>query len=349
MLNPHNVNPPDYASDRYAPARQHFVNDYHISHAQAAQRLLDLWTVQNTLDRQDWDNLQQARAVQECQAQEQLCMEQAKAKHLRLQEEEEEKKKERKKNRAKFLPFANSLSHSTDEDAFALLLDEKGLHLFVPLASARAKQSVIEDHDLTWPQIDEATHHMIQAMKEADWPEERIQALFGFWMNLSTHEWRHDADESACQALITYEATFRRWWHNMLGTTSSFNLKHIDQEALVRIKARIVDQKYQATEKHAREASPTSPPLTNKQLTYPPNLPPCHIPSLPSIPYMLHTTRLSYTPNPPVDWTHYTAFIACGTAFHNTVHPKKALMPPNFAFPTCSPSSPPFHGTPGHR
>ncbi|KAF8550623.1 hypothetical protein OG21DRAFT_1419435, partial [Imleria badia] len=280
MQNPHNANPPDYTSDRYAPARQHFVDDYHISHAQAAQRLLDLWTTQNLLDRQDWDDLQQARATQERQAQAQACIEQAEAERLRLQEEEEAKKEERKKNCTKFLPFADvpppsmipitlsllalrklrkgkhislyfftnkgladaqSLSHSADEDAFALLPDEKGLHSFVPLASARAKQSVIEDHNLTWLQIDEATHRMIQAMKEAEWPEEHIQALFGFWMNLGTHEWRHDADESAHQALIIYQAIYQRWWHDTLGTTSSFNLKHIDQEALSRIKAKIVN------------------------------------------------------------------------------------------------------------
>ncbi|KAF8439451.1 hypothetical protein L210DRAFT_3646226 [Boletus edulis BED1] len=211
---------------------------------------------------------------------------------LHLQEEKEAKKEEQKKNGIKFFPFADvpppstipitqspltlcklckgeyislyfftnkgltdaqSLSHSINEDAFALLPDEQGLHSFVPITTAKAKQSIIENCDLTWTQIDEATHHMIQAMKEAEWPEEHIQALFGFWMNLGMHDWRHDVDESAHQALIIYQATYHRCWQDTLGTTSSFNLKHIDQEALMRIKVKIIDQKYQATEKWAQE------------------------------------------------------------------------------------------------
>ncbi|KAF8548185.1 hypothetical protein OG21DRAFT_1489606 [Imleria badia] len=185
MKNLHNANPPDYASDRYAPARQHFIDNYGISHAQATQRLLDLWTTQNLLDRQDCDGLQEACAMQSHQEQEQACIQRDEAERLCLQEEEE------------FLPFADvpppltipitpsplalgklhkgkfvflyfftnkgladaqSISHSTDEDAYVLLPDEKGLHSFIPIASARAKQSVIEHQDLTWVQINEATH-----------------------------------------------------------------------------------------------------------------------------------------------------------------------------------------------
>lgn len=129
--------------------------------------------------------------------------------------------------------------------------DEQGLRSFVSIA---VRSPVVQDHALLWARINESTYRMLQAMKEADWPQQHINVLFGFWMNLGTHEWRHDASASARQALIVYQTTYRRWWQDTLGTTASFNLKHIDQEALVRIKAKITDQPFQATERHAKEA-----------------------------------------------------------------------------------------------
>jgi hypothetical protein len=93
----------------------------------------------------------------------------------------------------KGLAEAQSISHSVDDDALALLQDEQGLHSFVPIAVAKAKETVIPDHKLTWPQIDEATHRLLQAMKENGWEVDCIDAHLQFWMNLSAHEWRHNA------------------------------------------------------------------------------------------------------------------------------------------------------------
>jgi len=53
--NPHEAPPPDYGLDHFLPARQPLVNDFLISHEEAAQRLLAIWQAQNALDRQEWD------------------------------------------------------------------------------------------------------------------------------------------------------------------------------------------------------------------------------------------------------------------------------------------------------
>ncbi|KIK80361.1 hypothetical protein PAXRUDRAFT_158899 [Paxillus rubicundulus Ve08.2h10] len=107
---------------------------------------------------------------------------------LWLQEEETACQEERKKNCNKFLPFndvkvastipitppphalcklwkgkyvelhyftnkglaeAQSISHSVDNNTLALMQDEQGLHLFIPFAMGKAKETVIPDHELT--------------------------------------------------------------------------------------------------------------------------------------------------------------------------------------------------------
>ncbi|KIK72458.1 hypothetical protein PAXRUDRAFT_21963 [Paxillus rubicundulus Ve08.2h10] len=42
--NPHNTIPPDYGADRFAPAWQPLVASFGISHEEAAQQLLEIWT-----------------------------------------------------------------------------------------------------------------------------------------------------------------------------------------------------------------------------------------------------------------------------------------------------------------
>ncbi|KIJ19365.1 hypothetical protein PAXINDRAFT_7849, partial [Paxillus involutus ATCC 200175] len=103
--NPHNIDPPDYGAERYAPARQPLVANFGISHEEAAQWLLEIWTAQNQLERQDWNARQDVEAEEARQEQDQLLRQQEDADRLRLQEEEAACQEERKKNRNKFLPF----------------------------------------------------------------------------------------------------------------------------------------------------------------------------------------------------------------------------------------------------
>lgn len=96
---------------------------------------------------------------------------------------------------------------------------------------------------------------MLQVMKKVVWPAEHINAMLNLWLNLDIHKWCHNLNNSAHQALIFYQATYCHWWHDTLGTTLSCNPKHLDQDALIHIKAKINYQKYQATKRQAREVS----------------------------------------------------------------------------------------------
>ncbi|KIK85603.1 hypothetical protein PAXRUDRAFT_14508 [Paxillus rubicundulus Ve08.2h10] len=151
--------------------------NFGISHEEAVQHLLKIWMVQNQLECQDW-NIQQKWKLTKPDR--------------NRNEEEAVHQEERKKNHNKFLPFNNvrvaptipimpsphalhklqkgeyvelhyftnkglaeaqSISHSVDDNALTLLQDEQGLHSFVPIAVAKAKETVIPDHELMWPQI----------------------------------------------------------------------------------------------------------------------------------------------------------------------------------------------------
>ncbi|KIK85602.1 hypothetical protein PAXRUDRAFT_152667, partial [Paxillus rubicundulus Ve08.2h10] len=101
----------------------------------------------------------------------------------------------------------------------------------------------------------EATHCLLQATKECGWEADCVDVHLHFWMNLSTHEWQHDAKGAACQALIIYQATYQRRWYNTLRTTSPFNLKYLNEEVLINIKFKITSKLHTTITNQAREVS----------------------------------------------------------------------------------------------
>ncbi|KAL4063389.1 hypothetical protein V8B97DRAFT_2026431 [Scleroderma yunnanense] len=216
--NPYEAALPNYLLDHFFPTRQPLVEGFDIMQEEVAQHLMAIWQAQNTLDCQKWDAEQQQHAQEE--------------EHNAILWDEQ------KKNWNKFLPFADTqisimppiLSSSLalwklckgkycklfflptktwlmPKLSLALTQDDQGLHTFIPIVATRVKQSVIEDKDLSWAQIDESTHHILQAMKENRWDQKHIDSHLQFWMALGAHEWRHDPDKTTKQALIIYQAT----------------------------------------------------------------------------------------------------------------------------------------------
>jgi hypothetical protein len=181
--------------------------------------------------------------------------------------------------------------------------EEQGLHSFVPIAVAKAKETIIPDHKLTWPQIDKATHRLLQ-MKECGWEADQVNVHLQFWRNLSVHKWHHNAEDAARQALIVYQATYRRRWHDTLGTTLSFNLKYLDKEALMKIKFKITSK---ASHRHYKPSQRGEYHLTQHFVTHDS----LHrnnfiFPTHPIIYPYPHSTGL-HAPQPPLVQTHYTA------------------------------------------
>lgn len=248
--------------------------------------------MQNALDRQEWDAQQEVQAQEAHRAREQQQQQDEEQARAQIEDQEAALQEERKKNRTKFLPFADTqiststpvlpsplalrklrkgeycelyfftnkgladahaCSRSLDDEALAITQDDQGLHSFIPVVAARAKHSVIEDRDLTWAQLDEATHHMLQAMKENGWDQKRLEAHLSFWMALGAHEWRHDSEDTAKRALIVYQATARKWWHDTLGTPHSFNLKYVNEALLNKIRMELMHKAHDWAVKQANE------------------------------------------------------------------------------------------------
>ncbi|KAF8121380.1 hypothetical protein EV363DRAFT_1186212 [Boletus edulis] len=194
LMNPHNAVPPDYLAECHEASRQSLIDDFGITNDQAALRLTNFWLNQNALDREEWDAHIRAEELLAQQCKEQQRVEADKQRRRKEEEEEQARQEECKKNRNKFLPFADvpmsstppvipsplalrklhkgefcelyfftnkglmdvqATVHSMDDEALTLMQDDQGLHSFVPLVSAKAKQNVIEDKDLSWQQIDE--------------------------------------------------------------------------------------------------------------------------------------------------------------------------------------------------
>ncbi|KAI6000106.1 hypothetical protein EDD15DRAFT_2160344, partial [Pisolithus albus] len=146
-----------------------------------------------------------------------------------------------------------------DDDALTLLHTSDGLHTFVPLAAAQAKGSITRDEDLSWEEFSEATHRLATAMRENDWPEERIASHVKFWLALESHPWRHGHCEISKRALLAYQARVRRKWHDTLATPHSFNIAHINTTLLMQIRDELVHSARVAELETLKQVSPTPP------------------------------------------------------------------------------------------
>ncbi|KAI5992515.1 hypothetical protein EDD15DRAFT_2443003 [Pisolithus albus] len=225
--NPHLMAPPDFSSENFCLAREQLIADGG-DHETAARQLALAWTLNNDIERQEWDRQmrqeQQEAADRERQEEEErqrLQLEQERKRELALQEE-------RKKYRHKHAPIPHDVviptdpiiipsqvairklckgdfvelyyftnkglrnaelsTRSADDDALTLLQTSDGLHAFVPLATAQAKGSVTKDEDLSWEEFSEAAHRLVTAMRENSWPDERVDSHVKFWLALEKSE-----------------------------------------------------------------------------------------------------------------------------------------------------------------
>ena len=246
------------------------------------------------INQEEWDTQVEAEAALARQQEEQRHIKAEERQRRQEEELEQAKQDEQKKNHNKFLSFTDApmsstppvissplalhklckgelcelyfftnkgladaqvTSYSADDEVLTLVQDDQGMHSFIPIASAKAKQGIIDNKDLTWHQIDEATHRIIQAMRDCGWNEPCVQTHVKFWMALGSHVWCHHHHERRKKALIQYQAVARRCWHDILGTANSFSLKYIQQAVLDDIRTEIIDGAVATAASAAKEAS----------------------------------------------------------------------------------------------
>ncbi|KAI6018396.1 hypothetical protein EDC04DRAFT_2607794 [Pisolithus marmoratus] len=187
----------DFTSKRFCHAREQIIIN-RGDHDAATDQLALIWTLNNDIEKQEWDHQiqQQQLAAAKCkrhkeEEQERLQLEKEREQEAALQEE-------RKKYQHKHMPIpqdtvilsdpiiisspimvhklhkgdfiklyyftnkglhsAELSMHSADDDALALLQMGDGLHSFIPLAAAQAKGTVTSDKELSWKEFAEAAH-----------------------------------------------------------------------------------------------------------------------------------------------------------------------------------------------
>ncbi|KAI6123136.1 hypothetical protein EV401DRAFT_1858311, partial [Pisolithus croceorrhizus] len=144
------------------------------------------------------------------------------------------------------------------------------------------------------------------AMRENEWPEDRINNHVKFWLVLEGHTWWHGHCEISKGSLLTYQAHMRHKWHDTLATPHSFNIALINPTLLLQIRDKLVHLVQVAQLELLKQVSPPHlPPITIHLTEAPPPLLP---PSFPSIPPH-HTWALDIHPTtaPPLCYTNTLA------------------------------------------
>ena len=72
--NPHEAVVPDYLIVRFEATQLPLINTFIVTHEEVAERLTDIWRVQNQLDKQEWDKVltEEAQAQQDTLKQQRL-------------------------------------------------------------------------------------------------------------------------------------------------------------------------------------------------------------------------------------------------------------------------------------
>ncbi|KAF8835960.1 hypothetical protein BDN67DRAFT_958557 [Paxillus ammoniavirescens] len=267
MEDPNLAVQPDFNSEEYAEDRLQFIDaELSIDDNRAAHILSKAWRLTNSKDKDRWA----ARLAEQerVTANKKHLADEAEA--LRLQSIADDQqaaiKDERQKNKTKYAPYAARLlkkgafcplfyftnkglceaSHaslSSDAEAMVIVQGESGLHTFIPaLAAKPPSPSFVADEDLSWEQFGEATPRMVLAMKNHDWPEDRVDMHIIFWSAIQTHPWRYSNNILDQRALITYQGEQRPRWHQTVGTNSAWSLSHINEKVLAETRRIIQNQ-----------------------------------------------------------------------------------------------------------
>jgi hypothetical protein len=101
-----------------------------------------------------------------------------------------------------------------------------------PLTTFKASKKVVRDEDLTWAQLSIAKTGFLAAIEAAGWPKEHRAAVSSFFYAIENHPSQMNHDDYADISLVIYQATTRRYWHDMLDQGLGFNIAIINDRLL---------------------------------------------------------------------------------------------------------------------
>ncbi|TEB30837.1 hypothetical protein FA13DRAFT_498651 [Coprinellus micaceus] len=130
-----------------------------------------------------------------------------------------------------------ALGSSTAPQAWSLSTGEDGQVKVVASDELKLANVLIRDEDLSWEDFLGALILLIKAMKEAEWPRDRVEMFSRLAGLIQSHPYATSLDTTGCdkRALIIYVARQRRAWHVMAQREQSLpDLSVIDETALAR-------------------------------------------------------------------------------------------------------------------
>ena len=123
---------------------------------------------------------------------------------------------------------------SSNPDSLVLTAGPDGQQTWVTAGAIRdPKSAVTKDENLSWEEFNQAAPRMIIAMKQHEWPEDRISMHVQFWTALQTHCWRHDLDELRQRTLLLYQSQQHHLWHLTVGGPNSWSIAELNNDLIV--------------------------------------------------------------------------------------------------------------------
>ncbi|KDQ07266.1 hypothetical protein BOTBODRAFT_70511, partial [Botryobasidium botryosum FD-172 SS1] len=271
---------PDYASPAYEQTRQIFTAAGNLTEEQVVQTLTASWTADNDNRKAQWtiqqdqERLEREQAEQQVREAERLArLEAEQADEADRLETERKRPKMKEPDLARPIPDENPLCpspwalkrikeygyvpiwytcdegcidaaadlRSPDDDALGFVKADNLIALR-PVNSVRASRNAIPDEQLTWRQFELGHYRFIDLIKQHKWPPSNIQMLANFFSQIqySTHRSLPNGE----RALLIYQATTRREWHEALDRDEGFNLDGINETRLAAIFASLRQEEH---------------------------------------------------------------------------------------------------------
>ncbi|KAG0693026.1 hypothetical protein DFH29DRAFT_1007750 [Suillus ampliporus] len=219
---------PDYTDPTFTNTRLQLTNE-NINKAQAILLLKNIWQADNDAARAQWQ-LQVEEDTEHQQHQERLNHEeQDRLEQECLDEDETARKEDKKKNKFKYTPIPNldvpmkptilpspyavckldkgdyvelwyftnvglddaKLKSSINEDTMIMATLAGGNTAWVSATSMRNTSTVVDDQNLSFEDFCQACPHIISAMEDASWPDNRRKDPYSFikWSNGNAGTW----------------------------------------------------------------------------------------------------------------------------------------------------------------
>ena len=158
---------------------------------------------------------------------------------------------------------AKEVAMAPSDGTYVWKQQEDGLSTIVDLAESKrgVKTDPLPDDKLSWEQFFEATPRMIKFMMQYNWPQDRINMHYQFWLNIQSHRWRTSNDPLAKKALLVYQAEQRQNWHYAIGTPFGYSIAEIKEEVLKRTRDELGQNMLNAAINRLNSVSPPLPPL----------------------------------------------------------------------------------------